>query len=800
MDILDIATGRDRNSKTWRNTKMAWAALVDKLSTTHRTHETQLEYEKATKQRQAEIKDVGGFVAGYLQGGRRKKGSVVHRSALTLDLDFATAFTWDTISLMLSCEVLVYSTHKHHPDAPRLRLVIPLSREVLPDEYVAIARRIAEQVGINEFDDSSFEPSRLMYWPSTSVDGEYFFRHQKGEHLDADSVLATYVDWRDTSAWPVSDRVKEAVNRGRDKADDPTEKPGLIGAFCREYTVSEVIECFLPDRYEPVAGEGQRYTYMNGSTAGGLVVYEDKFAYSHHGTDPVSGHLVNAFDLVRIHLFADRDDRVKEDTPITKYPSFTAMEEFVLKDQRTVKRMAIERMEEAKERFSGADAWEDDTEEGATGEDSQDWMGELDMNKKGECNPTINNALIILRNDPRLKGLFALNRFSLREIATRNMPWRRIDDKSRSLKDSDDVGLRHYIEQKYNLRSKQAVQDAMMMIVEENGFHPIKDYFADLVWDGVPRVDTLLIDYLGAADTPYVRAVTRKFMVAAVARILTPGCKYDYVLTLVGSQGVGKSTFFARLGGEWFSDSLGSIQSKEAYESLQGAWIMEIGELAGLRKADAEAVKHFVSKTEDRYRVAYGRRTESFPRQTVFAGTTNIPDFLNDPTGNRRWWPVEVNATSATYNVHDDLKPSVVAQVWAEAIELFGKGEPLYLDRSISDDAYTVQAEHRVKDERSAIVAKYLDTPIPEDWAAMDLWARRQWLAEPGDGGIPRTKVKPLDIWTEAFKKDAADLDIRAGKDIKAIMADVFGWEYKVFKEGKNPVRGWVKSGENDAI
>ena len=787
-EIIDIAVGRDRNARTWRNTKMPWCDLVDKLSETHRTHETQAEYDKATKQRQAEIKDVGGFVAGYLAEGRRKKGSVVHRSALTLDLDFATDLTLETIQLMLSCEWLVYSTHKHRPSAPRLRLVVPLTREVLPDEYVAIARRVAGDIAINEFDDSTFEPSRLMYWPSTSTDGEYVFHHHKGPWLDPDQVLATYHDWRDTSAWPISDRVKEAAHKGADKAGDPTEKPGTIGAFCREYTLTDALETFLGDRYEATANDDGRYTYTLGSTAGGLVVYEDKWAYSHHGTDPVSGRLVNAFDLVRIHLFGDRDGSVKEDTPLTKHPSFTAMEDMILRDARTVKRMATERLEEVKSRFS---SWED-TSQGDDTPENNDWLSELDMNKKGECNATIDNALMVLRNDPQLRGLFALNRFSLREVATRHMPWRRITRETQSLKDSDDVGLRHYIETKYNLRSKQCVQDAMVLVCEENGFHPIKDYFNTLTWDGFPRCDNLLIDYLGAADTPYVRAVTRKFLVAAVARILSPGCKYDYVLTLVGAQGIGKSTIFKKLGGDWFSDSMGSIQSKEAYESLQGVWIMEIGELAGLRKADAEAVKHFVSKTEDRYRVAYGRRTETFPRQCVFAGTTNIEEFLNDPTGNRRWWPVPVTKAEGS-DLFVDLDNYTVGQIWAEAISLYEAGEPLYLNEELAEEARKVQTEHRLTDDRVQVVMEYLETPVPENWAEMDIWERRQWITSPTDEGVTREKVSVGEIWTDVFKRDIGDLDARGGKDIRAIMAVIPGWEQKVVKVAGVSNRGWVR-------
>ena len=187
---LEIAIGKSRKETSWKNTTTTWSALVEKLSQTHRTVETVAEYKAATVARQAELKDVGGFVAGNIHGGRRKADSVTSRSALTLDLDFAKPGFWNNFSVLYDCAALVYSTHKHTAKSPRLRLVIPLNRPVYTDEYTAIARKVASSLGINDFDDTTFEPSRLMYWPSTSSDGEYEFHYTDGEWLDADEVLA----------------------------------------------------------------------------------------------------------------------------------------------------------------------------------------------------------------------------------------------------------------------------------------------------------------------------------------------------------------------------------------------------------------------------------------------------------------------------------------------------------------------------------------------------------------------------------------------------------------------------------
>ena len=317
---ITIATGKSRKETAWKNREMLWSDLLTKLAETTRTRETLEEYKKLGKPQQDEIKDVGGFVGGTLKGGRRKGDAVVWRQVLTLDADFVQGDLWASVETLCDFGCAVYSTHKHSTEKPRLRLVIPLSRPVTPDEYPAIGRRVAADLGIDMFDDTTYEPHRLMYWPSTSADGDYI-PTTRTSPADPDVVLARYPDWKDPSYWPESSRVQQQRKKLADKQGDPTAKGGIVGAFCRTYSVEEAIEAFLPDVYEP-AGDG-RYSYIPGSTAGGLVVYDEgKFVYSHHGTDPIGGRLVNAFDLVRIHKFGEKDEDVKPDTPIVRLPSY----------------------------------------------------------------------------------------------------------------------------------------------------------------------------------------------------------------------------------------------------------------------------------------------------------------------------------------------------------------------------------------------------------------------------------------------------------------------------------------------
>jgi predicted P-loop ATPase len=771
-DKITIAVGASRKELHWRNKEMLWSKLVEKLSTTHRTHETYAEYLAFKKDLQDKTKDVGGFVGGYLTGGRRKPGNVANRQLVTLDIDFGHPDIWEDFTLMYGNAAVLYSTHKHKPDEPRLRLIVPLDRPVFADEYIAIARRIAGAVGIECFDDTTFQPSRLMYWPSTSKDGEYLFKLQDGEWLNADAVLAGYHDWRDASEWPVSSRVDKAIQSHIKKQGDPLEKPGIVGAFCRTYGIAEVIAKYLQDVYEACDTE-DRYSYTEGSTSGGLVVYEDKYAFSHHGTDPVSGKLCNAFDLVRLHKFGLRDEDAREGTPGNKLPSYTAMMDFCTKDPQVRKQIGSERLQEAASDFADVQVEELEVID-------DEWLALLDVDRKGNYLSTINNIILILNNDPRLKNAVALDEFENREIARRHLPWRKVTPLTKYLTDADDAGLWHYLEKSYGINNVSKMQAAMSQVLRDNGFHPVRNYLDGLDWDGEPRLDSLLVDYLGAPDTDYVRAVTRKTLCAAVARIYRPGIKFDYVLVLVGKQGQGKSQIIDRLGRQWFSDSFGTIQGKEAFEQIQGVWLVEMGELAGLKKSDVETIKHFVSKREDRYRVAYGRRVENFPRQCIFFGTTNNRDFLRDPTGNRRFWPVDTQEAAPAKNVFTDMVDEEIDQVWAEAVYYYQKGEALYLSKELEEEAFAMQQEHSEQDERTGMIQKYLDTLLPDSWEAMDIYQRRAYLQ--GDeiqetGTRRRNKVCVAEIWCEVLNGHQKDMSRFNTKDIHNILKGLQEWE-----------------------
>ncbi len=774
MRRLCVATGGSRTAKVWKNTTFTWGDLKKRLSQTSRTSETQGEYRNMTKAQQDAVKDVGGFVGGRLRGGSRKAGNVEFRDILTLDADFAAEDFCGQLELFLSCAWCVYSTHKHTSEKPRLRLMIPLDRPASAEEYEAVARKMAEEIGIDQFDDTTYQAHRLMYWPSTSIDGEYVFQTAEGAFLSVDAVLGKYRDWCDVTEWPTSGRAQKHKERLLKKQEDPTEKSGVIGAFCRSYGVEEAMEKFLPGVYTPCAMQG-RYTYAAGSTAAGAVVYDDgKFLYSNHATDPAGGMLCNAFDIVRLHLFRDLDDEAAEGTPAAKLPSYLKMRELAASDEKVRLQLHEERMEEMRRDFGGIQT-EETPEKG-------EWALLLEVDQKGKCVPSINNAKVILTHDAALKGKIRRNEFTRKYEVSGGVPWGK-DAREREWTDADDAGLRHYMEQVYRIKGKSVIEDAWTLAANENRYHPVRDYLNGLVWDGVPRLETLFIDYLGAEDTPYTRAVTKMAIVAAVARIFVPGIKYDTVLVLVGPQGCGKSYVLKRLGGEWFSDSLTTVQGREAFEQIQGFWIIEMAELAALKKYEVETIKLFTAKSEDAYRAAYGHHVETHKRQCVFFGTTNTYDFLKDMTGNRRFWPVDVEPERAKKDLWTDFTDEEVRQVWAEAVCLFRQNEKIHIDdRELKRMAEEAQDRHLEESPLAGAVKGYLDRLLPEDWETMDLSARRMFMQNDGFGmdihaEKPREKVCALEVWCELLNGEKKDLTRQKSREINDVILKTGEWE-----------------------
>ena len=773
---LTISTANSRTSSKWIKQHITWLEFVEKLRTPVKSPETLAAYLKLPKSQQDTLKDVGGFIGGELIENSRKKG-VLFRSIVSLDLDNIPA--GQTLNILtrltsLGCTYVVYSTRKHEEIKPRLRIIIALDKNIGPDEYEPIARMLASFIGIEMCDPTTFQVGRLMYWPSCSSDSQYVYQYDIDKpFVSADGILALYKDWRNIKEWPQVPGTEKNLEILRKKQEDPTEKKGIVGAFCKSYTIQEAIEKFLPGIYEE-CDMTDRLTYTGGSTTGGAIIYDDKFLYSHHATDPCSMKLCNAFDLIRIHKYGDLDYDVKEGTPVVALPSYTTIKKLLLEDEKVKETRKIDGINSAIEDF------------GEEGEDNT-WMEELSTHPDtGKIDATSENVLIILNNHPHIKGKLRYEEFSNTLRVLGPLPWNPSTEK-REWKDIDDTQLRMFLERKYKLTGEKKISDATNACFDNNRFNELQEFLKSLKWDGIKRIDTLLIDYLGAEDNIFTRESIRKTLIAAVARAMGNFVKWDTMLTFSGPQGIGKSTLIRYLGLDWFSDSLQSFEGKEAYESLSGMWILEIAELSALNRSETNAAKQFLSKIEDSYRPAYGRRLERHPRKCVFFATTNDKDFLKDATGNRRFWIIPVGINKSTKNIWNDL-PNEVKQIWAEAFLYWQLGESLLLSPEAEKLANAAQKEHKSEDIKEGIIVEFLEKEIPENWYSLDATTRKNYINSEFNSKattmIERDKICPLEIWIECFNGNKAFVDRRILKEIKAVLSGLEDWE-----ESKSPMK-----------
>ena len=761
MRELAIAYGNNRQAKKWVNKTTSFDELKERLKVTIRTTESAEEYAKFSKAQKDNAKDHGGFVAGALKGGRRKIDTVELRSMVALDGDRIDKTFLENYETSTPYTSVLYTTHSSTDENPRVRLIFPLTRDVTPEEFVAVSRYLAQMLGIDYFDECSYQPNQLMYWPSTPSNGSFVYKEVDKNWLNPDEILNAHPEWTDPTRLPTSSRESKANTVANQKVQDPLEKDGIVGLFNRVYfPISKAIEAFLSEVYEPTENEN-RYHLIESSSIAGVEIKEDgKFVYSHHAKDPAYLKLCNAFDIVRIHKFGDDDDK----------KSFRDMCEFAMQVDEVKVLAANERLALAEEDFSA---------------DGDDWKTRLKYQPKTSLlENSVYNLNLILNNDPDFRN-FAYNELANRIQVTGSLPWERPEG-NKFWRDADTAQLKSIIDIRYLPFSSRNHDVAFTKIADDRRFHPIRDYLDSLpVWDGTKRVEDVFIKYLKANDTEYIRTVTRKTFAAAVARIYVPGIKFDCVPVLDGDQGIGKSTIVKDLvTADYYSEtlSLTDMDDKSGAEKLQGFWVVEIGELAGMRKADIEKVKAFLSTSDDKYRPSYGKVVESHPRQCIVIATVNGErGYLRDITGNRRFWIIKVHQKKQkkTWNFTEEYRQ----QFWAEAKEIWKSSEKLYLEGDILEEAEKAQKGAMETDERVGMVEEYLNTPLPADWDDMDLFARRNYLNGSEFGGtqhigtIARTSVSNAEIWCECLNHSLPDLKTTDSYQIAALMAQISGWE-----------------------
>lgn len=787
--MLDFSTGK-RNLGKVKNERAEWARLIKRLSTPTRTAELFRDYLKLSQNDQAPLKQVNGyFIGAHCDGGKRARDTIKRRNIITFDIDDAPPGIIDELRFGLTgiskFEFFTHSTRKHCADKPRLRIVFPLSAYVTADQYNAAARLLAFKLDstMDLVDDVSFRLAQLMYWPSCSRDSDWFCMRNEGDLVDPMQLLDDFGDWQDDTKLPYSAK-QGHVRKAAKKAQVPTEKKGIIGAFCRAYSVEDAIATFLPDVYlpgDPHSGK-PRYTYAKGSASNGAVVEDGGlFLYSHHGTDPCGDRLVNAWDLVRIHRFRHLDEQPEDDesVPPAKRESYAAMIKLAEDDDGTrgelvQARYDLESMFGDEDTVAGGDQVDPaladplgfDDEESTTPDldedieallgfnDSgtvatrsnayvapEDWFKRLDFTQNGELKSTLPNITAILESDPRTRGAIAFNEFTHRMVLRRSIfpgidlvpscivpkyavdgiPW----------EDRFEVTLRFILEWPAGKKkkgfglsvSRLNLADAVAGVAHRNPFHPVREYFDSLVWDGKPRVDRLLVEYLGCPDDEYHREVSRRVFLGAVARTYRPGHKFDFALILEGEQGIRKSTFVRVLARDrWYGELTDDVGNQNRMvEKMAGRLIMEIGELASLTRSEVGDIKAFISRTEDTCRLAFARNVATYLRQCIFIGTTNLGEYLKDETGGRRFWPVRIYVAE----IDTERLDREMDQVWAEAVHLHrvarvGLHERAEINLDFSDPraratAAALQEEVRIKtdvDSYAGMIQAWLEQPV----------------------------------------------------------------------------------------
>nr|DAE22367.1 MAG TPA: virulence associated protein E [Siphoviridae sp. ctf4O12]DAE24448.1 MAG TPA: virulence associated protein E [Siphoviridae sp. ctbOs39] len=719
---LDLSVAPSVSSRRWEAATLTWERLVD------RAHNPE------------SVKDCGGYVAGRLKGTARRKGRVEYRSAVTLDADAASE-TLPAVVAGLGLRALVHSTYSHTRAHPRYRVIFPIMGPGLSEEeYPRVARGLIEALGEAQFDPGSTQPERLMFWPATANPDEYEVVECQGETATAQSLL------RDFGGLQATPDHKTGPKR------DPKELSGVAGAFNRVYDMARAVETFhLP--YDPVDGEPNRWHYTPAESEGGVIVYPDGYVFSNHASDPAYGRALSMFDLVALHVYGgeDRAAGVPQSTAPADRPSIQrAMREFAARPEIVTELVAAD--------FADVDGDED----GARG--LPEWVLEFHLHPKtGKPLDDVHNWDLLMRHDPVLRAL-ARNEMDLTTVTRHPFPWRTVEvGKDDALTNADRAQISAHLQRAYNMPrpAQEQLNGVIDMVAQDNAFHPVREYLESLEWDGVSRIET----YLPGAPDAYTRRVARLVAVQAVARALDPGVKVDNCLILTGRQGLGKSWFVETMARGW-TCTLGPIEGsglRDTVMAMTRSWITVADEGFAMKKADAEALKQFVTLTHDVIRLPYAREHVKLPRRQVIWGTTNDAVFLRAQEGNRRFLIVEV-AEKLDFGKYTD---EYVNQVWAEAVHIWKtsrdkyglKDNPeLFLSSEEEAAAESVRSMATEEDSVGGLIQAYLDTLVPANWADMSPDERISWLRDEEQGIVSGTHpidvVCSLEIWEIALGRE----------------------------------------------
>ena len=772
---ITYALGSSANLGRAKTIKESIKSFKDRFREPHVTPEKYREYKAASDKRQRTLKgSAGWFMRGPIKKGEnRNRNSIEPSLIMTLDIDYATP---EFVELLLAGSILpgyfliAHSTRSHTPENPRLRIMIFLEKAVNRERYQAASRIVAQLADPNMewVDKVSFRPAQMMYMPTVSKDmvKHYIFYEQPGDFLDHEDIIDSW-EMTNGSAEDIGNlprtQGEDELRESEEFAEDPLDKKGVVGDFCRAYSVTDLImgkdgeKGILADFYEPVEwanGAISRMTYLGGTTSNGAVVYDDKFVYSHHGSDPAQEMLVNAYDLVRIHKFGKEDKDSEKGTPLKDLPSTKKMSEYLRDDpnyrvQQAESRYDLEEMLTDDDVDYEADSEDDmDADEQAELDDlmgvpvddvatprlrkshrrnlaekpPKKWIAkELSLTDDGIIRTTTHNIGTITMNDPRLWRKIAYNEFSYQIVLTDDIktktkliPTYICKDKHNGDRWQDyfDTICRAIIESPtdkggYDISvPMEKVRQGIELAARVNTFHPVRERILDHAENGEEGedIEMLLHKYFGAEDNVYTREVSRLIMIASVARVFEPGCKFDTAVILEGAQGIGKSTAIKRLyGEEYFGEidcDLGN--KKEVAEQMFGKWALELPELSSMHKGEANHTKAFMSRQDDDVRLSYEKHTAELPRQCVIWGTTNDTEYLRDVTGGRRYFPIPIDASAIDPLAIMKAKPGLWRAAYEAYVEMRartpkGHDLPLFIPAGTEADKIAKTLQERAR-------------------------------------------------------------------------------------------------------
>lgn len=736
--VFEVALGTKRTNTTTTPYRWEWQEIVDRFRRVVHTEETMKQYAELSKAQKTEIKDVGFFI-----GGMTVKRKVSFRQLIALDIDEGSPEVLSDLRAWLSGHsYLIHSTHSSTPEKPRYRVIAPLDRIVVADEYGALMRVLYDQFHL-PIDVATFDFNRIMFLPSVPKDADYFFEAQTGSELCVSELLNRPDDWRDLSDVPVPMKVM---------VQNPLTKRGIVGAFCKRVPIREAIETYLQGIWEPA--KNGRYTLVSASTFGGGVIYENLYLYSNHASDPYLGRCHNAYDAVRLYKFGEGK---KGEAAMAQLCESLG----IRPDEGTAHRVTIDEMDD---------------------DDAKAILNErLELDKHGNLLPSLKNAQLILAYDPKLRGVFAYDQFSEMPVLRKPPFWRNFDVRPNSedcknlevnaeMTDTDESYLRLYFEEAYGFNARAVLDDALNIVESRNAFHPVRDYLNSLKWDGKKRLERIFIDCFGVPDTLYSREVGMKFFVGAVRRVFIPAAKMDYIPVLVSEEGLGKSKFIRRMAKLWGSDTFYTFNgSKEAYEQLRGVWIMEIPELRGVQSRSTNGRKAFITKSEDRYRAAYLKYTKTYKRQCVFIASSNDMIFLDDPAEEgRRWWGLVCQRKHIRIDIHSEAFLDLVDQYWAEAVHYYLEGMLPVLSPEAEREVNQLREAHRIEDTEQGSLVEYLNMPVPNDWDDRSIFERRQYWNNDRAlwSGTPRKYICTSEVAREFYEYERKDMSPSLGRKV----------------------------------